>query len=119
MNKDKFGCRENFQRISYTKSFKRRALLELVKGKLPQDILKSATKDILSFNTSDKKYFSKLLHKWKKELYCDNRYVFFNSIDPNDLDLEYELINMHKVDEIDEINNSFENFRESENSVQY
>ena len=48
-------------RIYFTKSFKRWALIEFANGKKASEILKN--------KSNDKKYASKLIHKWKKELY--------------------------------------------------
>ena len=59
-------------RIFFSKSFKRKALLEFARGIKASDILNKKSKD--------KKYASKLIHKWRKELY----------LNPNILALIYE-----------------------------
>ena len=50
---EKFGCRKNTQRISFTKDFKRKALIELSKGRKPEEILTEATSAVLEINTTD------------------------------------------------------------------
>ena len=48
-------------RIHFSESFKRKALLDFSQGIKASEILKK--------ESNDKKYASKLIHKWRKELY--------------------------------------------------
>ena len=78
-------------RIHFSKPFKRRALLAYANGK--------KAKEILNKESSDKKYASKLIHKWRNELYKN----------PNLIALIYENIDLeHFYEEIDLIGDDFE-----------
>ena len=63
------------QRIYYSKDFKYQTLLEVAKGRNFEEILRSYGYDIDSAIKKDKKYCSKLLYKWRKELYGNNKNV--------------------------------------------
>ena len=54
------------KRQTFSKQFKRVALIEFTKGKSPDEIFESLGCKI---NSNDKKYASKLLHKWRMEFY--------------------------------------------------
>ncbi|MBQ8848610.1 MAG: hypothetical protein IJ003_06665 [Candidatus Gastranaerophilales bacterium] len=105
MNKKIFSCKKNKERISFTKEFKRRALIELSKGKTPEDILNNATH--FDIKTSDKKYYSKLMHKWRCELYKNSKFIAFNSITPSIEDIKKEIEDIGEDEEFDEINEMF------------
>ncbi|MBE7707158.1 MAG: hypothetical protein E7Z88_00455 [Cyanobacteria bacterium SIG27] len=84
----------NNQRVSFSKKIKRKILLELAKGKKPKDVLLEYAFNSLSNITNDEKYSSKLLHKWRKELYCNKTLIHFlnNQVDDNVLNYEIENI---------------------------
>ena len=105
--KEKFGCKKNNLRISFSKDFKRKALIELAKGKSSQEIITQATFDILEINTIDKKYYSKLMHKWRKDLYANNALISFLSVKPTNENLNIEINNIGFDDEIDDIEKEF------------
>ncbi len=88
---DNFKTRK--KRVAYTKQFKRIALIEYSKGKKPNEIFKSLGVELVS---NDKKYASKLLHKWKVEFYKNlSLYSMSDGFD-NKL-LIYELNNILSV----------------------
>lgn len=91
---EKQDVKLNNQRVSFSKKIKRKILLELAKGKRPQDILLEYAFVSLSNITQDKKYSSKLLHKWRKELYSNKTLIHFlnNQVDNNVLNYEIENI---------------------------
>ena len=55
----------NKTRKEFSRKFKRKVLLEYLKGKKPDKIFSEFGVEF----TNDKKYASKLIHKWKEELY--------------------------------------------------
>ncbi len=61
------------KRIYYSKDFKYQTLLDVANGKKIEDILRLYGVDIDSALKRDKKYCSKLLYKWKKELNISNK----------------------------------------------
>ncbi len=65
------------KRIFYPKEFKKYALKETIKGRKFEEILRSSGFDIDDLLTKDKKYCSKLYHKWKKEFYKKNELLYF------------------------------------------
>jgi len=111
--KDKFGCQNNNQRTSFTKEFKRKILIEFSKGRSARDIFEEATLNILKINTNDKKYCAKLIHKWKKELYINNKILAFTSIKPTDENLDYEINNIVFDFEKDDIEEEYATKKES------
>ena len=105
--KEEFGCQKNNQRMSFTKEFKRKALVEFSKGKKAQEVLLDATNDILKIDTTDKKYYAKIMHKWRKELYLNNSMLAFTSIKPSDENLDIEINNIGTDFEEDDIEEEF------------
>ena len=81
---------------TFSRQFKRKFLLEYSKGKKPNDIFEEFGINL----TSDKKYASKMLHKWKNELYKNPLMLISEYVN---LDLSY--VN----EEITAIGNDFEN----------
>ena len=57
------------QRVRFSKKVKRDILLEIAKGENAQDAFLKHAFNSLEKITNDKKYASKLLYKWKQELY--------------------------------------------------
>lgn len=57
---------EKLKKTYFSKQFKRIALIEYSKGKSAREVFKILGHEILS---DDKKYASKLIHKWKMEFY--------------------------------------------------
>lgn len=75
------------KRIHLSAAQKRKALIEIARGKNPKEVLVNKT------NSQDKKYSSKILHKWKKEAFSkkpDMQLMDIGSVLP-DIDIEYEL----------------------------
>ena len=105
--KEQFGCKKNSQRISFSKDFKRKVLIELSKGKKAKEIITQAVSNILEIDTNDKKYYSKLIYKWKQELYNNNSLLAFTSINPTIDNLNYEINNIGLDEETDDIEEEF------------
>ncbi len=104
MEKQKKDVVYNTKRNRFSENFKRRVLLEFSKGKSPNEALSVFGYDANKFNNNDKKYSSKLIHKWHKELY-KNREILFNSWkNIKNTDLQYEINSMADDDEKDFIN---------------
>ena len=83
------------QRVAFSKAFKRAVLLKFADGE--------KANDILPFNSNDLKYSSKLIHKWKKELYADLKMTstIFENIQPENYQKEIDEIGENE--EIDEV----------------
>lgn len=89
-------------RIRYSKEFKHNAVFEVLKGKKPLDVLLNSGFDISEVIKKDKKYASKLIYKWKKELLKNKA----NILSANILDkskIENELSNLTDYNETDPI----------------
>ena len=84
----------NSQRVSFSKKLKRKMLLEFAKGKNPKDFLFESAFSSLKDITNDKKYSSKLLHKWKKELYLNKNILSILSHHIDNQMIDYEIENM-------------------------
>lgn len=67
----------NNQRVSFSRKIKRKILLEVAKGKSPQEALLMYAFDSIEEISKDKKYASKLLHKWRKEMYENKEILNF------------------------------------------
>ena len=96
----------NSQRVSFSKKIKRKMLLEFAKGKNPKDFLLETVFESLVEITKDKKYSSKLLYKWKKELYLNKNIlsILSHKVDNQMIDDEIENIDtsvlLNKKDDI-------------------
>jgi len=66
------------QRKYFSKSYKRKALLEFSKGKRASDIIEN--------ESEDKKYASKLIHKWRRELYINRNLI---TLAPENIEVDY------------------------------
>ena len=84
----------NNQRVSFSKKLKRKMLLEFAKGKNPKEFLLEAVFESLADITKDKKYSSKLLHKWKKELYLNKNILSILSCQVDNQMIDYEIENI-------------------------
>lgn len=93
----------NEQRISFSKKIKRQILLDVARGYDENETFLRHTQVLLSEITSDKKYVSKILHKWRKELYADREYLKINSYGVDKIMLQDEIKNMGKDEEFDEV----------------
>jgi hypothetical protein len=69
-------------------------LLEFAKGKNPKDFLLESAFSSLKDITNDKKYSSKLLHKWKKELYLNKNILSILSHHIDNQMIDYEIENI-------------------------
>lgn len=106
------------KRIYYSKSFKRKALIDYSQGRNFEEILKSNGFNIETALKNDKKYCSKLLYKWKKELYCNNEIIYFINSDITQEDIMYEIEALDDYDEADLIYDNL-NKKVKENTVMY
>ncbi len=72
---------DNFekQKTFYPKELKRRAFIEISKGKNLKDFLIQEGFDIEKQLKKNKKYCSKLTHKWKKEFFKHKEMLTLNS----------------------------------------
>ena len=105
--KKELGCQKNNQRISFTKEFKRRVLLEVSKGRKPEEIFDEVVAKNFCIETNDKKYYAKLMHKWRKEIYTNHNLLSFSFIEPTNKNLELEIDNLSYIQEIDEVETEF------------
>ena len=75
------------KRIHQSALQKRKALLEISKGKNAKEVIINQT------NSKDKKYASKMLYKWKKEIFSKKpdmqQFGFGNDL--SDVDIDFEL----------------------------
>ncbi len=94
MNKENKKTRKHF-----SNKIKRSVLLEYVKGKKPNEIFAE-----LGINfTRDKKYASKLVNKWKKELYKNINILSLDFVNIDENYSEKEINTIGRDDEIDNI----------------
>ena len=94
-------------RIRYSKEFKRRALVEISAGLNPYDVFKSLGVDVEKLCKNDKKYLSKLLYKWNKEIYKDNEKMYFLNCELTDSELLSEIEYLKQDDDKDYIISDF------------
>jgi len=80
-----------YERVHFSKYFKRRALLEFSRVKKPNEALKACGFDIDEELLLDKKYAAKLLHKWRKELYQNCEMLSFMNCEMTDEALKREI----------------------------
>lgn len=97
----------NSQRITFSKKIKRRVLLEIAKNRKPREVFCEVAFSNIDEVSSDKKYISKLVHKWRKELYNNKAIlsILNQEVDINSLD--YEIETLLKVISKDEKNYIF------------
>ncbi|MBQ8635689.1 hypothetical protein IJ425_06020 [bacterium] len=89
----------NNLRTSFSKRIKRKILLEVAKGRNPNEVLLECAFLSLDDVTKDKKYAAKLLHKWRKELYENKEILNILNHDVNREMLDYEIEAMGCDDE--------------------
>ena len=93
----------NTQRVSFSKRIKRKILLEVSKGRKPQDVFLQYAFDSFDEITSDKKYVAKLLYKWRQELYENKEILNFLNYKIDEQSLKEEIDNLGTDDEEDRV----------------
>lgn len=93
----------NNQRITFSKKIKRKFLLEYASGKSPNEIFSDNLNFPLDKISNDKKYASKLLNKWKQELYDDKEILHFLKNDINNNDIQDEINSLGTDEELNVI----------------
>lgn len=112
MTKKKDQYHKVFERIHFSKYFKRRALLAFSKLKKPNEALRACGINLEEFNITDKKYAAKLLHKWRKEMYANFEMLNILNYDLTDEVLKREIESI-KVDPEDKIMNMMQPYIDS------
>ena len=105
----------NGQRIRFSKKIKRDILLEIARGTSAQDAFLEYASLAVDEITKDKKYASKLLYKWKQELYEDKEILNLLSHNVDTAMINNEINNIGNDDEeeflfddaIDELKTNF------------
>ena len=89
------------QRVRFSKKIKREILLEITKGESAQNALLKHAFTSLEEISKDKKYASKLLHKWKQELYENKEIINLlnHNIDNKIIETEINNIGDDKKDD--------------------
>ena len=87
-------------------------MLEIAKGAKPKDAFLKYVALELSDLSDDKKYISKIVHKWKKELYENREMLFFLNHDVDDEMIEEEILSLgNDLDEIINISQAIEEIK--------
>lgn len=88
----------NNERKTFSKKIKRELLLEVIKGKN----VKNALLEMVQGETKDKKYASKLLHKWKKEFHLNLETLFLlnHEVDKKMIKSEINSLGLDNEEEI-------------------
>ena len=89
-------------RIRYTKEFRRSAVLSVMQGKKSLEVLLSCGFDLSEVLKNDKKYASKLIHKWKKEFFKNQKSLCSLNIQDKD-SIQNEISNLADNNEEDTI----------------
>jgi transposase-like protein len=113
------------KRTYYSKDFKRKALYEVINGADFEDVLRKFGIDVDSLIKNDKKYCSKLLSKWKKEVYENNEMLYLINSKISNSDIENELRFLVDDDENDcimddiktKIKNGVKNYKKIKNQL--
>lgn len=92
----------NEKRTTFSKGLKRKILIEITKGVKPEDALLKYAFDSLGDITKDKKYASKLIHKWRKEIYEHKEFLYLINHELDDEALDYEIENLSNEDDDDD-----------------
>lgn len=104
-----------YERVHFSRYFKRRVLLEYARLKKPNEALRACGFDIDSALLIDKKYASKLIHKWRKELYQNHHMRSFMNCEMTDEALKREIEFLKSEDDsTDRIMEMFKNTTEEE-----
>ncbi len=98
------------KKTNFSKEQKRRALVELSKGKSPDEVFEIVFENSGKLKSADKKYRAKLLHKWRNEMYNNKEVLNFQKKEMNNETLEYEIKNMDIEIENDEIETSLKKY---------
>ena len=93
----------NSQRVSFSKRIKRKILLEVSKGRKPQEVFLEYAFDSFDEITKDKKYVAKLLYKWRQELYENKEILNFLNYKIDERSLKEEIDNLGSDDEEDHV----------------
>jgi len=94
--------KEEKKRIYYDKNFKNLFLYKLSKDENPEKIITENGYDIKNLLLKDKKYLSKLIHKWKKDLLESNLEIAnFKNQNLTSYNLLYEINSSSKENEND------------------
>ena len=93
----------NTQRVSFSKRIKRKILLEVSKGRKPQEVFLEYAFDSFDEITKDKKYVAKLLYKWRQELYENKEILNFLNYKIDEKSLKEEISNIGSDDEQDHV----------------
>lgn len=89
------------QKNYYSKILRRRAFIEISKGKKLYDFLIEEGYNIDDLIKKDKKYALKLAHKWKKEFFEQRELIYVNSYRLTDKILKEELVLIQQEQEDD------------------
>ncbi|MBR1618197.1 hypothetical protein IJ670_08620 [bacterium] len=106
------------KRTTFSDTFKRKAVINYILGKSWSEIFPN-------INSSDKKYSSKLLHKWRIELYSNKEKMYFINQEMTNSALQDEIELMTYDSDTDEImttakskfTNCVQRYKEIQNSI--
>ena len=90
-------------RIRYSKAFKRAALVEISAGESPYNVFETFGANVKKLCANDKKYLSKLLYKWNKEVYKSNEKMYLLNYELTDDAILREINYLTYIDETDYI----------------
>ena len=82
----------NKERVSFSRSIKRKILLEIANGKNPNKVLMELANIPKEKFNNDKKYATKLIHKWRKEMYENKEILNILNHDLNQKIIEDEIV---------------------------
>ena len=91
------------QRVRFSRKIKRKILLEIAKGRKPQEVFLEFAFDSFDEITKDKKYASKLLYKWRQELYQNKEILNLLNHDVDNKMIEDEIRNIGEDEEKDNV----------------
>ncbi len=91
------------QRVRFSRKIKRKILLEIAKGRKPQEVFLEFAFDSFDEITKDKKYASKLLYKWRQELYQNKEILNLLNHDVDNKMIEDEIRNIGEDKEKDNV----------------
>lgn len=88
-----------FERVHFSKYFKRRVLLEYARVKNANEAFRVCGFEIDEESLGDKKYAAKLLYKWRKELYQNYHLLSFMNCEMTDEVLRREIESLKSEDD--------------------
>jgi len=106
------------KRIRYSKEFKRKALLNIMQGEDALEVLKSSGFDLAQVLKNDKKYVSKIIHKWKKEIYQNKENMYLVNSEITNNILKEEILKLKDENEKDTVMLDLKD-KISKNSINY